>query len=204
MGNAQSPPADPRFVSATRSFTQKEVEDLESLFVSLANQSQIHGHYISCSVFQQYFGIKGPLGERLFDLVSQQRQDGKLTFKDLVIAKSTYEKGSNDEIEEFIYQLVDVTGDGIVGRSDLESVTVSILESVFSEEYSETGSSLHREVVDVFLNAATFSKDVHRAAEKFMSFEEFKTWCALVLSARKFLGSLLVPPDAGFQSFFVH
>lgn len=27
-----------------------------------------------------------------------------------------YEKGARDEIEEFIFQVVDVTGDGIVGR----------------------------------------------------------------------------------------
>uniref|UniRef100_A0A6N2MTM2 EF-hand domain-containing protein n=1 Tax=Salix viminalis TaxID=40686 RepID=A0A6N2MTM2_SALVM len=63
-----------------------------------------------------YFGLKGSLGERLFDLVTQQRKDNKLTFHDLVIAKSVYEKGTRDDIEEFIYQLIDVTGDGVVGR----------------------------------------------------------------------------------------
>lgn len=36
---------------------------------------------------QSYFGLHGPLGDRMFDLVSQQRRDQKLTFEDLVIAK---------------------------------------------------------------------------------------------------------------------
>ena len=30
--------------------------------------------------------------------------------------QGTYEKGSNDDIEEFIYRLLDVNSDGIVGR----------------------------------------------------------------------------------------
>ncbi|RVW12698.1 hypothetical protein CK203_114978 [Vitis vinifera] len=36
MGNSQSPAADPRFVSTARAFTQTELDDLKSLFVSLA------------------------------------------------------------------------------------------------------------------------------------------------------------------------
>ncbi|TQD87842.1 hypothetical protein C1H46_026612 [Malus baccata] len=52
----------------------------------------------------------------MFDLVTQQRKNEKLTFEDLVIAKGNYEKGTKDDTEEFIYQLLDVSGDGIVGR----------------------------------------------------------------------------------------
>ena len=36
---------------------------------------------------QTYFGLHGPLGDRMFDLVSQQRKDQRLCFQDLVIAK---------------------------------------------------------------------------------------------------------------------
>lgn len=32
------------------------------------------------------------------------------------ILQGIYEKGTKDEIEEFIYHLVDVSGDGILGR----------------------------------------------------------------------------------------
>ncbi|KAJ8899127.1 hypothetical protein K2173_010592 [Erythroxylum novogranatense] len=197
MGNTQATLPDPRFASATRAFTQKELEDLKSIFVSLAAQSQSGGQYISTSVFQAYFGVKGPLGERLFDLLTNHRKDSKLTFEDLVIAKSVYEKGSNDEIEEFIYQLMDVTGDGVLKRSDLESVLIAILGSIFSIGFSEPGSSSSQHIVDVFLKAATFDNDVQGTAEKSMSFEEFKIWCTLVPSARKFLGSLLMTADAG-------
>ncbi|KAH9738029.1 EF-hand domain-containing protein [Citrus sinensis] len=197
MGNSQPPPANPRFVSASRSFAQHELEDLKSLFKSLAAQSQSNGRYISPSIFQAYFGLKGALGERMFNLVTQKRNDHKLTFEDLVVAKATYEKGTKDEIEEFIYQLLDVNDDGVLGRSDLESVVIAMLEIIFSMEISERGSNSHQDIVDVFLNAATFSKNGEGSSNKSMSFEDFRSWCTLIPSARKFLGGLLTPPDPG-------
>ncbi|KAK9196675.1 hypothetical protein WN943_004805 [Citrus x changshan-huyou] len=197
MGNSQPPPANPRFVSASRSFAQHELEDLKSLFKSLAAQSLSNGRYISPSIFQAYFGLSGALGERMFNLVTQKRNDHKLTFEDLVVAKATYEKGTKDEIEEFIYQLLDVNDDGVLGRSDLESVVIAMLEIIFSMEISERGSNSHQDIVDVFLNAATFSKNGERSSNKSMSFEDFRSWCTLIPSARKFLGGLLTPPDPG-------
>ncbi|OMO82493.1 hypothetical protein CCACVL1_11938 [Corchorus capsularis] len=173
------------------------MEDLKSLFTSLAAQSQSNGQYVSSSVFQAYFGLKGPLGERMFNLATQGRKDDKLTFVDLVITKATYEKGTNDEIEEFIYQLLDVTNDETVTRSDLDVVLVAIFDHVFPPKGSETESSSHCYMVETFLNAATFSKDHEGHNDKSMSFEDFKSWSTLVPSVKKFLTSLLVPPDPG-------
>ncbi|KAG5583133.1 hypothetical protein H5410_053760 [Solanum commersonii] len=160
MGNSQSNSTNPRFDLAKRQFlsntsNERKLEDLKSLFDSLAAQSQSNGKYVSPSVFKAYIGVEGPLGDRMFDLVTQKRKDQKLTFEDLVIAKArasillppgieeykqgfshharvwvkklvppkqyvdmmgTYEKGTNADIEEFIYQLLDVFDDGIVGR----------------------------------------------------------------------------------------
>ncbi|KAL5739963.1 hypothetical protein ACOSQ2_029143 [Xanthoceras sorbifolium] len=195
MGNAQSPPSDPRYASACRAFTQNELEDIRSLFASLANQSQSNGQYISPHVFQSYFGLSGPLGERMFDLITQQRHDHKLTFQDLVIGKATYEKGANDEIEDFLYRLLDVNGDGILGRSDLQSILIAIMGNIFSMTTSESGSNSNQDIIDVFLNAVTFSKTGETSTEESMSFEDFRNWCSLVPSARKFLGSLLVQSD---------
>ncbi|KAJ4705357.1 TLD domain-containing protein 1 [Melia azedarach] len=197
MGNSQSPPADPRFASASRSLAKHELEDLKSMFKSLAAQSQSNGRYISPSVFQTYFGLNGVLGERMFDLITQKRHDQKLTFQDLVIAKATYEKGTKDEIEEFIFQLLDINDDGILGRSDLESVVIAMLDHIFSMKISEHGSNSHQDIADVFLSAATFSKTDEGCSENCMSFDDFRSWCTLVPSARKFLGSLLTPPDPG-------
>ncbi|GFZ08903.1 TLD-domain containing nucleolar protein [Actinidia rufa] len=365
MGNAQSPYSDPRFASASRflpplslslslslsirtnasypfcycrAFTQKGLEDLKALFASLAAQSQSNGHHISSSVFKDYFGIHGPLGDRMFDLVSQRRHDQKLTFEDLVIAKAflkpcrcdpdvsvepvvfdlgshfrldseqlgyresvllcleavlglwvtlaklevtpvdmicklaslaaihpvmqswlplsilfralgsslkppqcwlswlrgfreevdtvegcrncrgilyegallsidpsssrlskggTYEKGTKDEIEEFIYQLLDVTDNGIVGRSDVKAVLMEILDDILCQRSSVPGSNSHQDIVGVFLNAANFSKSNEGCAESSMSFEDFRRWCALFPSVRKYLGSLLSPSDTG-------
>nr|XP_027066409.1 uncharacterized protein LOC113692233 isoform X3 [Coffea arabica] len=204
MGNSESSSssssADPRFKSACRAFTQKELEDLKSLFVSLAAKSQSDNpHYITPPVFKEYIGAGGPLGDRMFDLVTQKRKDQKLTFQDLVIAKGTYEKGTKDDIEEFIYQLLDVYGDGVVGRSDVERVLATMLNSICSENCSESRSGSEQECVDIFLNAANFKKDDSDKAESSLSFEDFRRWCALLPSVRKFLGSLLMPPDSGSQ-----
>ncbi|XP_052172862.1 uncharacterized protein LOC127788521 isoform X3 [Diospyros lotus] len=198
MGNSQSqsPSSDPRFVSASRAFTQKELEDLNALFASLAAQSQSNGRFISPSVFKAYFGIHGSLGDRIFDLVTQQRKDQKLTFQDLVIAKGTYEKGTKDEIEEFIYQLIDVTGDGILGRSDVEAVLVVMLDDIRYQQSSGTQSKSPQDGLFVFLNAANFSK-TREGCDESMSFEDFRKWCALLPSVRRYLGSLLSPSDSG-------
>ncbi|XP_043694604.1 MTOR-associated protein MEAK7 isoform X2 [Telopea speciosissima] len=203
MGNSESTSTNPRFVSASRAFTQKELEDLKSLFVSLAAQSQNNAQYISPSVFKVYFKINEPLGPRMYDLVTQKRNDQKLTFEDLLIAKGIYEKGTQDEIEDFIYQLLDVTGDGIVNRSDLEAVLVAMLDAVFPPKNAEPGLNAQKDAVDIFLNTATFSKEVDGSGEKSMSFEDFKSWCSLLPSVRKFLGCLLMPPDPGRQGMQV-
>lgn len=140
----------------------------------------------------------------MFDLVTQKRKDGKLTFEDLVIAKSVYEKGTKVEIEEFIYQLVDVTGDDIVDRSDLETVINAILDIVFPPEDAEPRvSSSHKDITGTFLDAGTFTKKVEGRAENSMSFEDFKSWCRFLPSVRKFLGSLLMSPDPGRPGFQV-
>ncbi|XVF07584.1 hypothetical protein REPUB_Repub06bG0152000 [Reevesia pubescens] len=197
MGNSQSPPANPRFTSASRAFTPKKLEDLKSLLTSLAAQSQSNGQYVSSSVFQAYFGLKGSLGDRMFDLATQGRKDDKLTFEDLVITKGTYEKGTNDEIEEFIYRLLHVTNDEILTRSDLDCVLVTMFDHIFHLKGSEPESSSHSYMVDTFLDAATFSKEREGQNDKSMSFEDFKSWCTLVPSVKKFLGSLLLPPGPG-------
>jgi hypothetical protein len=87
MGNSNSSSVDHRFISASRAFTQKKLDDLKSLFVSLASNSQSNDQYVSYPVFQEYFGLSGSLGERMFDMVTQRRKDDKMTYEDLVIAK---------------------------------------------------------------------------------------------------------------------
>ncbi|XP_050381583.1 uncharacterized protein LOC126798618 [Argentina anserina] len=195
MGNSQSPHKDPRFASASRAFTHTELEDLKSLVESLASQSHSDGQFISPSVFKAFFGLHGPLGDRMFDLVTQERKDQKLTFEDLVVAKGTYEKGTRDDIEEFIYKLLDLNGDGVLGRSDLEGVLVAMFEYIFKTEKSEPGSSTYRETVTIFLNVARFTKRDEGDTEESLSFEDFRNWCTLLPSVRKFLGSLLILPD---------
>lgn len=87
-------------------------------------------------------------------------------------------------------------------RSDLESVVIAMLDHIFSMKISEHGSNSHQDIADVFLSAATFSKTDEGCSENCMSFDDFRSWCTLVPSARKFLGSLLTPPDPGSLLFF--
>ncbi|GAB2272142.1 hypothetical protein Dimus_006962 [Dionaea muscipula] len=196
MGNSSSSSTvDPRFISAVRAFSQKEIEELRSLFTSLAAQSQRDGDFISPSVFKMYFRIPSPLGERMFDLVTQKRQDQKLRFEDLVIAKAAYERAPNVEIEEFIHQLLDVNGDGTLGRSDLEAALSSLVEDLFPQKDHARGSNNF--ILNLLLNAANFSKYDAGSGEKSMSFEDLKSWSSLLPSARKYLGGLLMLPDQG-------
>ncbi|KAJ8534059.1 hypothetical protein K7X08_007383 [Anisodus acutangulus] len=191
--NSQTNSTNPRFSLAKRAFTEKKLEDLKLLFDSLAAQSHSNGKYISNSVFKVYIGVEGPLGDRMFDLVTQKRKAQKLTYEDLVIAKGTYEKGTNDDIEEFIYQLLDVFDD------DLEAVLTTVLRNISSHESHQSESSSEREVLDIFLNAANLTTDDIESAESGMSFEEFRSWCARLPSVRKFLGTLLSPHDSGSE-----
>ncbi|XP_020097754.1 uncharacterized protein LOC109716628 [Ananas comosus] len=78
---------------------------------------------------------------------------------------------------------------GFFLRSDLEAVLKSIYETIFSPENDETGAHSQQETLEV--------------TEKFMSLADFRNWCNLVPSVRKFLGSLLLPPDSGRPSFQV-
>ncbi|EYU38669.1 hypothetical protein ABFS82_12G153900 [Erythranthe guttata] len=192
MGNSGSSSSDPRLASATRAFTQTELDDLRSLFASLAAKSQSNGNHTSPDVFKEYIGIDGPLGDRVFDLVSQKRRDQRITFEDLVIAKATYEKGTNEDMEEFIYKLLNVSGDGTVGRSDLEVVLTSMFDNLFRSQSSEPKAGSYKEIVEVFINAANSTSDG-------MSFQDFQKWCSLLPAVRKYLGSLLMPSDSGSQ-----
>ena len=77
-----------------------------------------------------------------------------------------------------------------------------MFETIFSTKDAELGPSSHKDDADIFLNAATFSKHDDGCSEKSMSFEDFRNWSTLLPSVKKFLGSLLIPPDAGFLLIF--
>lgn len=88
-------------------------------------------------------------------------------------------------------------------RSDLEAVLKSIHKAIFSPQIDANGLNLDENVLEVFLNASTFSKQGEATAENSMSSADFRNWCSLLPSVRKFLGSLLMPPDSGsVQSLF--
>uniref|UniRef100_A0A804R9W3 TLDc domain-containing protein n=1 Tax=Zea mays TaxID=4577 RepID=A0A804R9W3_MAIZE len=201
MGNSQASPASAsssRFVMASRAFPKQELDGLRELFASLAAQSRTGGRAISRPVFLEYYQVRGRLGDRLFQLVAKESggSDG-VTFEDLIISKATYGRGTRDEVDEFIYQLCDVTGDGALTRSDLESVLASVHETVFAIKKEAVEVSNNRPFEE-FLNSAVFSKDVEGVSGKSMSLSDFRNWCTLLPSLRKFLGNLLMPPDSEY------
>lgn len=206
MGNSQASSASAsssRFVMASRAFPKQELDGLRELFASLAAQSRTGGRAISRPVFLEYYQVRGRLGDRLFQLVAKESggSDG-VTFEDLIISKATYGRGTRDEVDEFIYQLCDVTGDGALTRSDLESVLASVHETVFAIKKEAVEVSNNRPFEE-FLNSAVFSKDVEGVSGKSMSLSDFRNWCTLLPSLRKFLGNLLMPPDSGRPGFEV-
>ncbi|XP_074269021.1 uncharacterized protein LOC141592311 isoform X1 [Silene latifolia] len=202
MGNSQTSSADPRLTSATRAFSHHEFQQLQSLFNSLASQSHANNnssnaHFVSPSVFKGHFGIPGCLGDRMFDLITQKRRDQKLTFDDLVIAKGTYEKGTKVEIQEFVYQLLDVNDDGKVCRSDVQAVLAAIFDDVFAPKEGDSHLSSDSYIIDDILNAIQFSENGGETDERSMSFEDFKNLCLHIPSIRKYLRGLLAPSEPG-------
>lgn len=198
MGNAQTARHVPNaeFIAESRRFSTSELEELQKLFSSLAAQSRSEGQYVIASVFQAYFGIHGALGGRLFDVVTQMRKDQRMYFDDLVISKAKYEKGSPHEVENFMYQLLDLTGDVAVQRDEVEAVVLSILETVLGPSEAVVGDSLLEQSVQGFVNAATFSRGDSEAC---LTVEEFRKWCGLVPSVKKFLGTLMSAPSRGMM-----
>nr|GFA27402.1 calcium-binding EF-hand [Tanacetum cinerariifolium] len=83
--------------------------------------------------------------------------------------------------------------------SDLEAVISEILDNISLGKKSECSSASELRPVSIFLDAAKFTNDVEGSSERSMSFEDFRTWCRLVPSARKFLVSLLKPSSTGSQ-----
>ncbi|KAH9611286.1 hypothetical protein KSS87_015164 [Heliosperma pusillum] len=201
MGNSQTSSADPRLSSATRAFSHHELELLQHLFNSLASQSRTStndAHFVSPSIFKGHFGIPGCLGDRMFDLITQKRHDQKLTFEDLVIAKGTYEKGTKDEIQEFVFQLLDVNDDGRVTRSDVQAVLAAIFDDAFPSKDGESGLSSDKYIIDDILNAIQFSENGGESDDEgSMSFGDFKNLCLHIPSIRKYLRGLLAPSDPG-------
>ncbi|VAI29661.1 unnamed protein product [Triticum turgidum subsp. durum] len=220
MGNSQASPlsaSSASFVMASRAFSKQALDELRAHFSSLAAQSGTQGRAISRPVFLDYFGVRGALGDRLFQLVAKESsvEDG-VTFEGLIITKvstlvlpldsATYERGTKDEADEFIFQLCDVMGDSILTRSDLEAVFVSIHETIFADN-NEAKEGSNKSTFEAFLNSAVFSKDAEGVSEKSMSLSDFRNWCIVMPKLRKFLGSLLMPPDsgrAGFQIPLLH
>lgn len=85
----------------------------------------------------------------------------------------------------------------VIFRSDVEAVLMVMLDEILG---SELGSNPRQEIVSIFLNAANFSESREGCAESSMSFEDFRKWCAVLPSIRKYLGSLLSPSGPGFVS----
>jgi len=201
MGNGNSARDDSQeFLNASKRFSDSELRDLKKLFVSLAYQSRSQGEYIIASVFQAHFGIRGALGGRLFDLVTRNRETKSLYYEDLVIAKALYEKGAPDETESFMYQLVDLTGDGQVQRTEVEGVILSILQTVLGSKDSVLDSSLPENSLEAFLQSASFTEEgggEGEAAAACMSMQDFRKWCASTPSVKRFLTTLLKGPISG-------
>lgn len=87
-------------------------------------------------------------------------------------------------------------------RSDLESALVAIFDHIFKGDNSESKSGSSKDNVGIFLDAAVFTKH-NEGTEECMSFQEFRRWSTILPSVRKFLGSLLLPPDPGILICFM-
>lgn len=96
-----------------------------------------------------------------------------------------------------------VTKYRITFRSDLEAVLGSLHDIMFSTEDDQPCLHSHQNTIEAFVHVARLSKEV-KGTESSLSLVDFKNWCRVLPSVRKFLGSLLMPPDSGiFMSSFI-
>lgn len=78
------------------------------------------------------------------------------------------------------------------------------METIFASDRAESCLGSDDVNLDIFLDTATFENELD-GSSKILTFVEFKKWCGLVPSVRKFLGSLLMPSGLGlFSSFKFH
>ncbi|KAJ7544122.1 hypothetical protein O6H91_09G065400 [Diphasiastrum complanatum] len=191
MGNTQGHLQNPEFLSASRRFSRIELQELKKLWTSLAAQSRSNGQYVIASVFQVYYGIHGSLGARLFNLATQLRKDQRLYYEDFIILKAKYDRGSPDEVENICFQLLDLNGDGHVQRDEVEAVMLSILETVIGPQDAILYATLPDDSLQAFLN---FSMKDDSEYGPTLSMDEFRHWCTVVPSVKKFLAGIFSSP----------
>lgn len=87
--------------------------------------------------------------------------------------------------------------------SDLECSLAAIFEIIFKASDFEPKLGSLQDAVGIFLNAAKFSEHDEGHGEASMSFADFRSWCTILPSVRKFLGSLLMPLDPGLTLCYI-
>lgn len=87
-------------------------------------------------------------------------------------------------------------------RTEVEGVILSILQTVLGSKDAVLDASLPEGILQAFLDAASFAENEEGAGALCMSLEDFRKWCTLVPSVKKFLTTLLKGPMAGQCSAF--
>ncbi|PWZ46014.1 TLD domain-containing protein 1 [Zea mays] len=205
MGNSQASPASAsssRFVMASRAFPKQELDGLRELFASLAAQSRTGGRAISRPVFLVGTARTFALLNWSWIWIAISNGFASICAGILpgpgAIRRQAVPAGGEGEWRErwgHVRGFDHLQRDGALTRSDLESVLASVHETVFAIKKEAVEVSNNRPFEE-FLNSAVFSKDVEGVSGKSMSLSDFRNWCTLLPSLRKFLGNLLMPPDS--------
>lgn len=104
------------------------------------------------------------------------------------------------ELFLLVYPLIDSLKFESTDRSDLQCALATMHSCISPPNCSGPGLGSN-EFVDILLNVATFEKYDSEEGISNMSFEDFRSWCTLLPSVRKFFGSLLMPCNPGYLTF---
>jgi Ca2+-binding EF-hand superfamily protein len=164
--------------SSSTGFEKWEVGLLERMFHDLSTRS--HGKKIDKTTFMQIFKLPGMMGERLFDVLDQDKS-GKINFDEFLKAMKIYSRGTFEEKMSLFFDMYDLTGDAYIHKDELKLMLYSLMTPVHSvmdsdlslkdsEEYAVQVESIVQKTVDDAFGSCDPSKSGK------LTRDQFKEW----------------------------
>ncbi len=107
-------------------FEQRELDVLKPAFKDLAIRSGSKDAITKPTFLKLMANAPGILGDRLFDAFDF-KQDGEIDYEEFLFGIACYARGDNEDKVNFVFKLFDLSTDGKISRSEMETLLVSVL-----------------------------------------------------------------------------
>ena len=121
----------------SKPFAKREKELLRTTFADLASRSA-SGKSIDRETFLKFFAhVPGLLGERLF-AVFNRSGSGSLDWDEFRAGLACFSRGSPEQRVQFVFQMVNLSGSGLITRGELETMCNSFVFAAESIQRAAT------------------------------------------------------------------